>query len=185
MPHKVLALVLKHINIVPTDTDQEQATVNTWQLVMRWCVMAAQKDQQGDSFVLFSIEAILEGDDAYFGQWMENHLDSTMGTRPVTEPCTGAPGVVTTPQVPAHFAAELGKGVALAFTPTVHSRHQPCTRVGSRTLMASRGMERRTLRCLWVFCTSRKGTNSKTSGRIFSPRGVKISTSAGSNSWIE
>jgi hypothetical protein len=30
--------------------------------------MAAQKDQQGDSLILFSIDAIMEGDDAYFGQ---------------------------------------------------------------------------------------------------------------------
>jgi hypothetical protein len=111
MPHKILTLILKHVKNV--HTDQEQATVNTWQLVMRWCVMAAQKDQQGDSFVLFSIEAIMEGDDAYFGQWMENPLDSTIGTWPETEPHTGAPGVVTTPPVPAHFAAELGKRVAL------------------------------------------------------------------------
>ncbi len=111
MPHKVLALVLKHIKDVPPE--QEEATGNMWQLVLRWCVMAAQKDQQGDSLVLFSIEAITEGDDAYFGQWMENGLNSTMGTWPATEHHTGALGAVTPPQVPAHFAAELSKGVAM------------------------------------------------------------------------
>ncbi len=111
MPHEVLALILKHVDNVPTD--REEATANAWQLVVRLCVMAAQKDQQGDSFVLFSVEAITDRDDAYFGQWMENCLDSTMGTWPATEAHTGALGAVTAPQVPAHFAAELGKGVAL------------------------------------------------------------------------
>jgi hypothetical protein len=111
MPHEVLALVLKHIKNLPTE--QEEATANAWQLVVRWCIMAAQKDQQGDSFVLFSVEAITEGGDAYFGQWMENCLDSTMGTWLATEPHMGALGAVTPPQVPAHFAMELGKGAAL------------------------------------------------------------------------
>ncbi len=39
MPHKVLALVLKHIKDVPTE--QEEATGNALQLVVRWCVIAA------------------------------------------------------------------------------------------------------------------------------------------------
>jgi hypothetical protein len=80
---------------------------------MRWCIMAAQKDSRGDSLVSFSIEAITEGDDAYFGQWMENRLDSTMGKWPTTEACMGVPLAGTSAEVPAQFAAELGRGVAL------------------------------------------------------------------------
>jgi hypothetical protein len=79
-----------------------------------WCVMVAQHDSQGDNLVSFSVEAITEGDDAYFSQWMENWLDSTMGKRPTTKACMGAPLAGTTAEVSAHFAAELGKGVALS-----------------------------------------------------------------------
>jgi hypothetical protein len=77
MPLEVLALVLEYLKNGPED--QAQATDNPWQLIGMWCVMAAQKDSQGDSLVSFSIKTITEGDDAYFGQWMENWLDSTMG----------------------------------------------------------------------------------------------------------
>ena len=75
MPHNVLAIVLKHIENGPTD--QAQAVADAWQLVAMWCVMVAQADQQGESLVLFSVNAITEGGDAYIGQRVENHLDST------------------------------------------------------------------------------------------------------------
>jgi hypothetical protein len=100
MPHEVLAFVLEYIKNGPGN--QAQAMENPWQLIVMWCVMEAQQDSQGDSLVSFSIEAITEGDDAYFGQWMDT-----------TEACMGAPLAGTAAEVLAHFAAELGKGVAL------------------------------------------------------------------------
>jgi hypothetical protein len=79
---------------------------------VQWCVVAAQWDPQGDSLVSFSAKAITEGDDAYFGQWMENRLDGTMGKRPLTKGRRGAPLAGSAGDMPANFAAELGKGVA-------------------------------------------------------------------------
>jgi hypothetical protein len=111
MPHEVLALILEYLKNGPGD--QAQAMENPWQLIKMWCIMAAHQDSQGDSLVSFSIKAFTEGDDAYFGQWMENRLDCTMGKRPTTKACMGAPLTGTAAEVPAHFAAELGKGVAL------------------------------------------------------------------------
>ncbi len=89
MPHEVLALVLEYLE---NDWgDQAQHTNNPWELIVQWCVVAAQRDPQGDSLVSFSIKAIMEGDDAYFGQWMENQLDGMMGKRPITKGPRGAP----------------------------------------------------------------------------------------------
>ena len=105
MPHNVLAIVLKHIENSPLD--QAQAGADAWQLIVMWCVMAAQADQQGDSLVAFSVDAVMECNDAYFGQWVENCLNSTMD-------CSmGATMAVTPLQGPAHLTEELGKGVAM------------------------------------------------------------------------
>ncbi len=75
--------------------------------------MAAQADQQGDSIVAFAVDAVMENNDAYFGQWVENCLDSIMGKRPAADGGMGVTGVATPAQGPAQFAAELGKGVAM------------------------------------------------------------------------
>jgi hypothetical protein len=102
MPHDILALFPCHVENSPPE--QAQGEANTWQLVAQCCVMAVQKDPQGDSLV---------ADDAYFNQWVKSRLDGTMGTRPVNLPHPGVPMAGTSAQVPGHFAAELGKGVAL------------------------------------------------------------------------
>ena len=48
-----------------------------------------------------------------FGQWMENHLNGTMGKRLTADGGMGVTGVATPAQGPAQFAAELGKGMAM------------------------------------------------------------------------
>jgi hypothetical protein len=111
MPHDILVLLLCYVENSPLE--QTQGIANTWQMVAQWCIMAAQKDPQGDSLVAFAIEAITKTDDAYFDQWVKSCLDGTMGTRPVNSPHPGVPMAGTSAQVPGHFAADLGKGVAL------------------------------------------------------------------------
>ncbi len=76
MPHDVLPIVLKHVENGPSD--QGQAAADAWQLVVMWCVMVAQADQQDDRLAAVSVNTVTEGDYAYFGQWVENRLDSTM-----------------------------------------------------------------------------------------------------------
>ena len=112
MPHDVLAIVLKLIENNYRDQDQATAA-ESWKLIVMWCVMAAQADKHGDSIVAFAVKAVTENDDAYFGQWMENCLNGTMGKRPAVHGSMGATGVATPAQGPAQFAAELGKGVAM------------------------------------------------------------------------
>ena len=70
MPHEVLTLVLEYLE--NGSGDQAQPINNPWELIVQWCVVTAQRDPQGDSLVSFSVKAITEGDDTYFGQWMEN-----------------------------------------------------------------------------------------------------------------
>ena len=112
MPHKILAIVMKLIENNYRNQDQATAA-EAWKLVVLWCVMAAQADQHVDSIVEFAVKAVTENDDVYFGQWMENRLNGTMGKRPAAHGAMGATGVATPAQGLAQFAAELGKGVAM------------------------------------------------------------------------
>ena len=67
MPHEVLAILMKHLEETGATSEQGKA----WDLVVKWCVVAAQKDAQGASLVLFTAKAVTEGDDSYFEKWVE------------------------------------------------------------------------------------------------------------------
>ena len=69
MPRKVLSMILEHVEPL-ADTAAEEVR-QAWQLAMQWCIVAAQRDNQGDSHVAFSVDAITETDDAAFCQWTE------------------------------------------------------------------------------------------------------------------
>jgi hypothetical protein len=91
MPHEILKLVLVHIESCQGDQNQQPST--SWGLIVKWCVVALQHDAQGESLVAFSVEAIMEGDEAYFKQWVEQCLDGTLGRRPTQDGPQGtAPG---------------------------------------------------------------------------------------------
>jgi hypothetical protein len=78
MPHDVLLLIIEHVEPM---VDMAAAEVGqAWQLAVQWCVIAAQQDTQGDSLVVFSIDAVTETDDEAFCKWVEMRLDGTMGT---------------------------------------------------------------------------------------------------------
>ncbi len=112
MPHEILRLVLDLIELSPGD--QTQQARSPWELIVWWCVVAAQHDAQGDSLIAFFVEAITEGDEAYFGQWVEQRLDGTLGKRPTHDGPQGASqGGRTLGDMPQNFAAELGQGVTL------------------------------------------------------------------------
>jgi hypothetical protein len=83
MPYEVLRFVYHHIN-----KENTQECANGWATVVAWCILAAQGNANGESLVAFSIEAITEVEDDYLGKWLEQRLDTTMGTRPQTGPET-------------------------------------------------------------------------------------------------
>jgi hypothetical protein len=67
MLHKVLAMITKYLEKTRATNQQGKA----WDLVVKWCVMVAQKDAKWDSLMSFTVEAVTEGDDSYFKQWVE------------------------------------------------------------------------------------------------------------------
>ena len=111
-----------------------------------WCVMAAQADKNRDSIVAVAVKAVTENKDPYFGQWMENRLDGTMGKRPAAHDGMGATGVATPAQGPAHFVAELGKGVAMGLHALGPLKSPSMTQGGELTVTANRDTGKRTLR---------------------------------------
>ena len=60
-------MIMKHLEETGSTNEQGKA----WDLVVKWCVVVTQTDAQEDSLMLFTVEAVTEGDDSYFEQWME------------------------------------------------------------------------------------------------------------------
>ncbi len=110
VPHEVLSIILEYVESI---ADKAPEVGQAWQLAMQWCVVAAQRNSQGDSHVAFSVDAITETDDAIFCQWAETRLNGTMGTKPTTPGAMAMPLGGTHPQAHGQFAAELGRGGAL------------------------------------------------------------------------
>jgi hypothetical protein len=109
MLHKVLAMIMKHLEETGATSKQEKA----WDLVVKWCIVAAKKGAQVDSLMSFTVKVVTEGDDSYFKQWVEQRLNATMGVQPAQEPLGGTTMTTQSTPVPAHFTAELSKGLAM------------------------------------------------------------------------
>ncbi len=122
MPHEVRGLVLTIIK----DADDSNKACDDWQLVLSWCLLAAQQDANGNSYLGVPVDAVTEGDDDYFEKWIDQRLDSVFGPRPNTGSVgTTGPWGNTFPQtapsqVSALMATEVGKGVALGLRAMGH-----------------------------------------------------------------
>jgi hypothetical protein len=121
MPHKIRELAIRIINKA---ANVAKATKD-WNLILSWCILAAQQDTNGDSLLGLPVDAVTEGNGKYFEKWIDQQLDSTFGTRPSTGlPGNMGMGGVTHPhdptQVSAMMATEVGKGVALGLWAVRH-----------------------------------------------------------------
>ena len=111
MPHEVRGLVLTIIN----DADDLNKACDDWQLVLSWCLLAAQQDANGNSYLGVPVDAVTEGDDDYFEKCIDQRLDAVFGPRPNTGSVgTTGPWGSTHPQtapsqVSALMATEVGK----------------------------------------------------------------------------
>jgi hypothetical protein len=114
MPHEIRGLVM---GLIGEMTDVAQASA-TWDLILSWCILAAQQDTNGNSLLGLPVDAVTEGDDEYFGKWIDQRLDTMFRPRP----SSGIPrnsgmwgGSIPhdATQVSALMATEVGKGVAL------------------------------------------------------------------------
>jgi hypothetical protein len=131
MPHDIHALT---VAIVTNSPDVEKACTD-WELVLSWCLMALQMNTSGNSHLSLAVEAVTEGDDNYFGRWINQRLDSTFGPRP-GKGSTGhndrsgmALLAYDQAQVSAIMASEVGKGVALGLRAARHL-HRDATNIG-------------------------------------------------------
>ena len=63
--------------------DMAKATVD-WDLILSWCILAAQQDTNGNSFPGLPKGAVTEGEDKYFKILINQWLGATFGPRPST-----------------------------------------------------------------------------------------------------
>jgi hypothetical protein len=68
-----------------------------WDPILSWCFMASQQDMEGISPLALSVDMVTEGNNAYFGCWIENHLDSTLGPCPTAASVGAIPTGATQP----------------------------------------------------------------------------------------
>ena len=172
MPHEVLQLVLTYLE---ENHQGGQTNQNSWELIIKWCVVAAQPDAQGDSLVAFAVEAITEGDDDDFGRWVEQRLDSTLGKKPAQGETRGAtPSLRPAGLVPQDFATEVGKGVALglhALSPFKHQAGAGMGGVGETDLKKGYGDE--DVAALMGFSRVKRGDQLQDIWAYFQTTGMK------------
>jgi hypothetical protein len=78
--------------------------------------MASQMNTSGNSYLSLAVEAVTEGDDNYFFQWIDQRLDYTFGPCPSKGPTShnnrGGMALVThnPAQVSAIMVSEVAKG---------------------------------------------------------------------------
>jgi hypothetical protein len=79
MPHEFHGLTTA---IISASTNPEKARTD-WDLILAWCILAAHQNTYGNSHLSLAVEAVTEGDDNYFEKWIDQHLNSMFGPRPV------------------------------------------------------------------------------------------------------
>ncbi len=82
----------------------------------------------------FTVEVVTEGDEYNFEQWAEQQLNATMGVWPVQEPLGGTTLMAQNNTVPAQFAADLSKGLAMGLK-SLRPLKPPTTAQGGHTDM--------------------------------------------------
>ena len=127
MPHKIQGLVLTIIN----DADDFDKASNEWQLVLSWCLLAAQQDVNENSHLGLPVDAVTKGDDDYFEKWINQRLIAVFGPcphsgAPLTAGAWGSTHLQTAPsQVSALMVTKVGKGVALGLCTMGHLERDP------------------------------------------------------------
>ncbi len=78
MPHEVRELAMMIINKA-ADVDKARGD---WELILSWCILAAQQETNGNSLLGLLVDTVTKGDNEYFAKWIDKRLDSTLGPRP-------------------------------------------------------------------------------------------------------
>ncbi len=123
----------------------------------------------------FTVKAVTEGDDSYFEQWVEQWLNATMGVWPAQEPLGGTSLMAQNNTVPAQFAAELSKGLAMGLK-SLGPLKLPTTAQGGHTNMDTKqGYSNEDIAVLMGFAHVKHGNQLPTIWEYFnSYRGKSI-----------
>ena len=160
MPHKIRGLVLTIIS----DTDDFDKASDNWQLVLSWCLLAAQQDANGNSHLGLPVDAVTEGDDDYFEKWIDQRLDAVFGPRPNSgAPTTTSAWGSTHPQtahsqVSALVATKVGKGVALGLRAMGHLQRDP-SQLGGGYDTETKGYTKDDIAALMGFAGTYRGSD--------------------------
>ncbi len=112
------------MTIINKAADKDEAR-GDWELILSWCILAAQQEMNGNSLLGLSMDTVTKGNDEYFATWINQWLDLTFGPCPSTGP-QGNMGVagIAHPcdpmQVSAMMAMEVEKGVVLGLRAVSH-----------------------------------------------------------------
>jgi hypothetical protein len=114
MPHEIRGLV---IALIGEAADVAQASV-AWDLILSWCILAAQQDTNGNSLLGLPVDAVTDEDNKYLAKWIDQRLDTMFGPRPSSGiprnmGMWGGANPHDAMQVSAMMATKVGKGVAL------------------------------------------------------------------------
>ncbi len=179
MPHDIHALTVAIVTSLP---NVEKARTE-WELVLSWCLMALQMKTSGNSHLSLAVEAVTEGDDNYFVQWIDQRLDSMFGPR-TGKGSTGhndrggmALLAHDQAQVSAIMASEVGKGVALGLRAAGHL-HRDATNIGGGyDSEGGKGYTKDDIAALMGFAGVYSGNNSSDIWKLFnSTKGKNINT---------
>ncbi len=135
-----------------------------WDLILAWCILAAQQNTYGNSHLSLSVEAVTEGNNDYFEKWINQRLDSTFGPRPGTGLAGHAGmGGVTLPHDPVHVSAimatEVGKGVALGLRAAGHLHRDASQLGGGYKMETSKGYTKDNIAAIMGFTGVYNGHN--------------------------
>ena len=70
MPHEIGIIAAKQFCNEDNNTE--------WKLILDWCLLAAQADEKGTSWLGLQVEAATEGDDDYFAKWIAISISSPL-----------------------------------------------------------------------------------------------------------
>ncbi len=95
MPHEIRELAMRIIN----EAANVAKATEDWNLILSWCILAAQQDTNGNSLLGLPVDAVMEGDDEYLEKWIDQWLNLTFGPCP----SMGLPGNMGMGGSPTHM----------------------------------------------------------------------------------
>jgi hypothetical protein len=176
MPHKIRGLV---IALIGEAADVLQAST-AWDLILSWCILAAQQDMNGNSLLGLPVDAVTEEGNKYLAKWIDSPLDTMFGPRPSSgipwnAEMWGGANPHDATQVSAMMATEVGKGMALGLWDMGQLQRDP-SQLGGGYNAKTKGYTKDDIVALMGFARVYNGHNLPNIWELFNAaKGKKIS----------